>query len=202
MLKNVIQKPKSYNIQQGKDNNIRCNRIFLLFFVLLLHGYFAQAQSPFRVFTLDCNLRSETERQTASLVTKAILLNAIDFVKASGRLKPYVPMDWVGFQKMMDTLHMKLPSNGELSWEEDYGLKTDGPKQERWKELTFYYADFEQNGDLKAIIKSKRRYILQIKVNIDANGQIESIQYIKGKDMKNREANILHAYKILYKPRN
>jgi hypothetical protein len=159
------------------------------------------AQSPYRVFALDCNLNSETERQTASLVTKAFLLNHLEFIKDSKRIKPYAPLDWAEFQRVIDSLQAKIPINSEYSWEEDYGLKTPpAPKHERWKEITFYESNFERNGDLKAIVRGKRKYILQIKVNLDANGQIESIQYIKGKDMKNREAFILHAYKILYKP--
>jgi hypothetical protein len=158
------------------------------------------AQSPYRIFALDCHLNNETERQTASLVTKAILLHQVDFIRTSGRLKPFASVDWKAFQQVLDSLHAKLPADGEMSWEEDYGLKTEGEKREKWKELTFYESKFEQNGNLKAIVKGKRRYILQVLIKIDNNGQIESIEYRKGKDIITREANILHSYKILYKP--
>ncbi len=172
----------------------------LLIFIFICLQINGLAQSPYRIFALDCHLNNETERQTASLVTKAILLRQIDFIKESGRIKPFSPVDWKAFQQVVDSLHAKLPADGEMSWEEDYGLKTEGEKQEKWKELTFYESKFEQNGNLKAIVKGKRRYILQVLINIDKNGQIENIVYRKGKAIKEREANILHSYKILYKP--
>jgi hypothetical protein len=170
----------------------------LLFFFCTLTATIAQ--SPYRVFALDCHLDNEAERQTASLVTKAILLNAIDFVRASKRITPYAPMDWTAFQLVIDTLQKKIPLQSEWAWEEDYGLKTEGAKYEKWKELTFYYIDFPKNNNLKAIMKGKRKYVLQIRINIDNNAQIKSIEYVKGKKMIDREANILYAYKILYKP--
>jgi hypothetical protein len=174
--------------------------LFIVLFFSILLKVNGLAQSPYRIFALDCHLNNEIERQTASLVTKAILLNHIDFIKASGRLKPFAPVDWKAFQQVIDSLHAKLPADGEMSWEEDYGLKTEGEKHEKWKELTFYESKFEQNGNLKAIVKGERRYILQVLINIDNNGQIENIVYRKGKAIIPREANILHSYKILYKP--
>lgn len=179
-------------------------QFFIYFFLLkILSGSLeVEAQSPFRIFTLDCNLNTESERLTASLITKAFLLNHIEFVKESGKVKPYNPINWSDFQKVIDSLQAKLPSDGIHSWEEDYGLKAPpAPKHEKWKEITFYHADFEQNGDLKAIVKGKRTYILQVKIEIDLNGQISNIVYLKGKEMKNRDVFILHAYKILYKPK-
>jgi hypothetical protein len=171
--------------------------LFLFFSIAALS---LTAQSPFRIFTLDCNLNTESERLTASLVTKSFLLNHVAFVKESNKVKPYVSINWSDFQKVIDSLHAKLPADGSISWEEDYGLKAPpAPKHEKWKEITFYYTAFEQNGDLKAIVKGKRTYILQIRVEIDLNGQIAAIKYLKGKEMKNRDVFILHAYKILYK---
>ncbi|MFZ4545590.1 MAG: hypothetical protein ACOYOA_16180 [Saprospiraceae bacterium] len=174
--------------------------ITLLTIAFLLQSAILQAQSPYRIFTLDCNLNTESERATSSLVTKAFLIRRPEILKDSKKLKPYAPMDWKAFQMLIDTMQTKVSASGDFSWEEDYGLKTEGPTQERWKELTFYQADFKADASVAEIMKSKRKYLLQLRVNLDLNGQIESIQYIKGKNMKNREPNILHAYKILYKP--
>lgn len=178
-------------------------RQYLLYlFIFLIGTLNLKAQSPFRIFTLDCNLNTESERMTASLITKAFLLNHIEFVKESGKVKPYTEIKWADFQSVIDSMQAKLPIDGFYSWEEDYGLKAPpAPKHEKWKEITFYYADFEHNGDLKAIVKGKRKYLLQIKVEIDLNGQISNILYLKGREMKNRDVFILHAYKILYKPK-
>lgn len=177
-------------------------KLFFLFFLNIISIVAAvQAQSPYRIFTLDCNLNTASERLTASLVTKAFLLKDINYVKDSKKLKPFAPMDWKAFERVIDTLYAKLPADDQYSWEEDYGLKTDGEKSEKWKEITFYYADFPHNDDIKAILKAKRQYIMQIRVRLDLNGQIEKIEYVQGKAVRPREAFILHSYKILYKPK-
>lgn len=174
----------------------------LLVLNILLGSLLLTAQSPFRIFTLDCNLNLETERQTASLVTKAFLLNHIEFVKESGKVTPYNQIDWYSFQRVIDSLHQKLPKDGSVSWEEDYGLKAPpAPKNEKWKEITFYHTSFDNNGDIKSILKGKRKYLLQIRIEIDLNGQVSNIKYLKGQEIKNRDVFILHAYKILYKPK-
>jgi hypothetical protein len=163
------------------------------------HNNVILAQSPFRIFTLDCNLNSETERATASLVTRAFLIRQPDILRNSKKVKPFAPMDWDEFQHVIDSLHSKLPVNGDYSWEEDYGLKTEGAASEKWKELTFYECDLKNGSFGAEIIEAKRRYLLQIRINLDKNGQIDAIRYLKGKQMKNRDSNILYAYRILYK---
>lgn len=168
-------------------------------FILFCSCCVLKAQSPWRIFTLDCNLNTESERATASVVTKAFLVREPDMLRNSRKIKPYAPMDWGAFRSMIDTLHAKLPPDGEFSWEEDYGLKTEGSKQEKWKELTFYHSDFKTGAPASEIIRARRFYLLQIRISLDAGGQIESMHYVRGKQMKNRESNILHAYKILYK---
>lgn len=157
------------------------------------------AQSPYRIFTLDCNLNTESERSTASLVTKSFLIRQPDLLRYSKKIKPYAPLDWMAFQTMTDTLHSMLPADREVSWEEDYGLKTEGPSNEKWKELTFYVGDFKEGASGNEIMKARRKYLLQVRIYLDLNGQIEAIKYVRGKSMLNRESNIRHAYKILYK---
>ena len=172
--------------------------ILLVFFSLKTN-----AQSPYRIFTLDANLKTESEQQTASLVLKALVLNKLEFLTQNKeRLKPYNKIDWKKLQKTSDSLAALIPKTTDFSWEEDYGLRFDGaPKYERWKELTFYYNDFDQKIGAKAITKGKKSYVLQIKVLIDLNGQIEDIVIVKGSKMINREAQIARSYNILYKPK-
>lgn len=172
--------------------------ILLLFFSLKM-----SAQSPYRIFTLDANLKTESEQQTASLVLKALVLNKLAFLTQNKeRLKPYHKIDLKKLQKTSDSLAALIPTATDFSWEEDYGLRLDGaPKYERWKELTFYYNDFDQKIGAKAITKGKKTYVLQIKILIDLNGQIEDIIIVKGNKMINREAQIARSYNILYKPK-
>jgi hypothetical protein len=176
---------------------------YIYYFVLLLFTLKASAQSPYRVFTLDANLKTDGEQQTASLVLKALVLNKLEILTQNkARLKPYNKIDWKKLQKTSDSLAAMIPQTSDFSWEEDYGLKLDGvTKYERWKELTYYYNDFDQKIGVKAIVKGKKNYILQVKVLIDLNGQIEDIVILKGDKMINRDAQIFRSYNILYKPK-
>jgi hypothetical protein len=176
---------------------------YTFYFALLLFTLKINAQSPYRVFTLDANLKIESEQQTASLVLKALVLNKLEFLSSNkARLKPFNKIDWKKLQKTSDSLAAMIPKTSEFSWEEDYGLKLDGvSKYERWKELTYYYNDFDQKIGAKAIVKGKKTYVLQVKVLIDLNGQIEDIIILKGNKMINRDAQIFSSYNILYKPK-
>jgi hypothetical protein len=175
---------------------------FILLFALFTSS-FAVAQSPYRVFALDSNLKIDSERQTASIVTKAFILNKIEFINNNKeKLKPYNKIDFKKIQKTIDSLFAIIPKDSEYAWEEDYGLRLDGmPKHERWKELTYYYNDFDAAKGPKEIVNGKKKYILQVKILIDLNGQIEDIQIVRGNKMVNRDILIGRSYTILYRPK-
>ncbi len=178
---------------------------YVYYFIVLMFLFAKKtnAQSPYRVFTLDANLKTESEQQTASLVLKALVLNKLELLSQNkARFKYQNKIDWNKLQKTSDSLATMIPKTSEFSWEEDYGLKLDGvSKYERWKELTYYYNDFDQKVGVKAFPKGKKTYVLQVKILIDLNGQIEDIIVLKDKKMINRDAQILSSYNILYKPK-
>ncbi len=163
----------------------------------------AKAQSPFRIFTLDGNLKSEVEQNNASLVLKALVLNKMEFLyNNESRFQINHKADLKRLYFIADSLVKMIPKGSENSWEEDYGLKLDGvPKHERWKELTYYYTEFDATKGPAEVMKGKKKYVLQIRVLIDLSGKIEDIQILKGKKMINRDAQIARSYNILYKPR-
>jgi hypothetical protein len=172
-------------------------------FTFLLLSLLIKGQSPYRVFSLDANLKTDSEQQVASIVLKALVLNKLDIIKQNyAKIKPNNKIDWKTLQTTTDSLFKMLPADGEFSWEEDYGLRLDGiAKHERWKELTFYHNDFDASKGVKAIVTGKKKNIVQIRILIDLNNQIEDIKIVKGTKMINRDNQIFRSYNILYKPK-
>ena len=182
---------------------MKIKRYNILVFLLFAFVVIAKAQSPFRIFTLDANLKSEVEQNNASLVLKALVLNKMEFLyNNESRFQTNHKADLKRLYFIADSLVKMIPKDSENSWEEDYGLKLDGvPKHERWKELTYYYTEFDATKGPAEVMKGKKKYVLQIRVLIDLSGKIEDIQILKGKKMINRDAQIARSYNILYKPR-
>jgi hypothetical protein len=186
-----------------KIKNLKITKHTIFIFLFCAFVTFTKAQSPFRIFTLDANLKSEVEQNNASLVLKSLVLNKMEFLyNNESRFKTNHKADLKRLYFIADSLTKMIPKGSENSWEEDYGLKLEGvPKQERWKELTYYYTEFDVTKGPAEVMKGKKKYVLQIRVLIDMSGMIEDIQILKGKKMVNRDAQIARSYNILYKPR-